>query len=55
MDKNTITGFILIGALVFAFSWFNKPSEEQIAQRKRYNDSIAALQSVEEKEANQAI
>ena len=32
MDKNTITGFILIAAVLIGFSWWNKPSEEQMAQ-----------------------
>lgn len=44
MDKNTITGFVLIGILLFAFSWFNQPSTEQIEAQRRYNDSIAKLE-----------
>ena len=39
MNKNTIIGFILMAAILFGFSWYNQPSEEQInAQRKQ--DSI---------------
>ena len=39
MNKNTIIGFILMAAVLFGFSWYNQPSEEQInAQRKK--DSI---------------
>ena len=30
MDKNTITGFVLIAAVLFGFSWFSRPSEEEI-------------------------
>lgn len=44
MDKNTLTGFVLIGAVLIGFSLWNKPSEEQLAQQRHYNDSIAALQ-----------
>lgn len=44
MDKNTITGFILIGILLFAFSWFNQPSPEQIEAQRRYQDSIAKIE-----------
>jgi len=44
MDKNTIIGFILIAAIIFGFAALNKPSEEEIAKRKRYNDSIALVQ-----------
>jgi YidC/Oxa1 family membrane protein insertase len=47
-DKNTIIGFILIGAVILLFSWLNRPTQEQMeameAQR-RYQDSIAQLQS----------
>ncbi len=52
MDKNSITGFLLIGLLMFAFSWFNKPSQEQIDADRRYNDSISALvnQEIEKQE-----
>ncbi len=44
MDKNTVTGFILIFAVMFGFYFINKPSEEQIARQKAYNDSIALVQ-----------
>lgn len=43
MDKNTITGFVLIAALLIGFSWYNKPSDEEIAQQ-RMQDSIAAVE-----------
>ena len=48
MDKNTITGFVLIAALLIGFSWYNKPSDEEIAQQQRVQDSIA---NVEKKKA----
>ncbi len=44
MDKNTLTGFVLIGAVLIGFSLWNKPSEQQLAQQRHYNDSIAQLQ-----------
>lgn len=40
MDRNTVLGFVLIGAILFAFSWLNQPSKEQLAQKLK-NDSIA--------------
>ena len=44
MDKNTITGFILMALVLIGFSWYSRPSEEQIkAQHER--DSIAAVQN----------
>lgn len=44
MDKNTVIGFLLIAAIVIGFTWLNKPSEEELARRKQYNDSIALVQ-----------
>ena len=29
MDKNTITGFVLIALILFGFAWWQHPSEEQ--------------------------
>ncbi len=44
MDKNSLIGFTLIGAVLIGFSIFNRPSAEQQAQMKHYNDSIQAVQ-----------
>ncbi|MDH6533390.1 membrane protein insertase YidC [Parabacteroides sp. 52] len=44
MDKNTIIGFLLIGVVLFAFTWLNKPSPEQIEAQRRYQDSIAQVE-----------
>ena len=48
MDKNTIIGFILIGLLLFGYSWMSRPSQEQLEQQKaiqRYNDSIMQVEN----------
>jgi YidC/Oxa1 family membrane protein insertase len=46
MDKNTVTGFILMALVLILFSWYSRPSEAQLkAQRER--DSIAAAQQAE--------
>lgn len=53
MDKNTIIGFILIGLVLFAFSWLNRPSPEQIAAQeaqRRYQDSIARVDATKQVE-----
>ena len=42
MDKNTIIGFVLIAALLIGFSWYTRPSEEEIAQQRK-QDSITAV------------
>ncbi len=45
MDKNTIIGFILIGVVLVAFSWFNRPTPEQLEAQRRYQDSIAMVEN----------
>ncbi|MGL4851502.1 MAG: membrane protein insertase YidC [Phocaeicola sp.] len=51
MDKNTLIGFGLIGAVVIGFSLYNRPSEAEVERAKRYQDSIqtVALQEAEKK------
>ena len=44
MDKNTLIGFGLIGAVLVGFSILSRPNQEEIAQMKRYQDSIAVVQ-----------
>ncbi|MCG8579026.1 MAG: membrane protein insertase YidC [Bacteroidales bacterium] len=43
MDRNSITGIILITVILGFFWWINKPSEEQLAQQQRRRDSIAMV------------
>ncbi len=52
MEKNTLIGFLLIGAVLIGFSVFNRPSSEERAQMQHYQDSIQAL--VEQQEQKQA-
>ena len=47
MDKNTWIGFGLIAAIIIGFSFFNRPSKEELAERKRVQDSIAVVQAME--------
>ena len=42
MDKNTMTGLILMGLLLIGFSWWSQPSAEEQA-KKMQQDSIAAV------------
>lgn len=35
MDKNTLIGMLLMGAVVFGFMWLQQPSEEELAARKQ--------------------
>lgn len=48
MDKNTITGLVLIGVLLVGFSFLSRPSDEDLAAQKKYYDSIAVVQKQEE-------
>ena len=43
MDKNTITGFVLIALVLIAFSWWSRPSEAQLQEMAR-QDSIAQVE-----------
>ncbi|MDR2117959.1 MAG: membrane protein insertase YidC [Tannerellaceae bacterium] len=43
MDKNTVIGFVLIGLVLFLFTWLNKPTPEQLEAR-RLQDSIAYVE-----------
>lgn len=46
MDKNTITGFVLIALILIGFSWYSQPSAEELAQMREEarRDSIALVQ-----------
>lgn len=48
MDKKSIIGLVLICLVFVVFGIINQPSEEQKAQMKRQQDSIAAVQKAKE-------
>lgn len=53
MDKNTIIGFILIGLVLFTFTWLNRQTPEQKAAleaQRRYQDSIARVDYIKQME-----
>jgi YidC/Oxa1 family membrane protein insertase len=54
MNRDTLIGFVLIGIVLIGFSWWNQPSEEQIEQYQRQQDSIAAMQKDVEVKAQMA-
>ncbi|MBP7180299.1 MAG: membrane protein insertase YidC [Dysgonomonadaceae bacterium] len=45
MDKNSLIGLLLIGAIIVAFSIYNRPSQEQLAAQKRKQDSIQLVEA----------
>ena len=48
MDKNTSIRFGLIAAIIIGFSFINRPSKEELAERQRMQDSIAAIRAMEQ-------
>ncbi len=50
MDKNTITGMLLMAAIIFGFMWLQQPSEEELAARRQQ----AEAQRVEAEKRAQA-
>ena len=61
MDKNTLTGFVLIALVMIGFGWFSQPSEEEMAKMVE-QDSInqvmkeqAALKKKAEIAAKEAV
>lgn len=49
MDRNTVIGVALIFTILIGFSYFNRPSEEQIAALKKTQDSIELVRVEKEK------
>ena len=49
MDKNTITGFLLIALVLILFSWWSRPSEAQLKEMAR-QDSIAQVEQAKQAE-----
>lgn len=45
MDKNTIIGLVVIFLILIGFSYFTRPSEEQVEQARR-QDSIARVEAM---------
>ena len=48
MDKNTLVGFTLIGAVLIGFSIYNRPSQEEMERAQRYQDSIQTVAMLEQ-------
>jgi len=57
MDKNTIVGLLLIGGILFTFSWLNSPSDAEVAELKAKKeaqaDSLAIINKELKKEAKE--
>lgn len=53
MDKNTLVGFLLIGAVIIGFGIYNSPNQEEIARAEHYQDSIQKV--IKEQEVKQKL
>ena len=38
MNRNTLTGLLLMGAIIMLFMFINSPSEEQLAEQRRQKE-----------------
>ncbi len=56
MDKNTILGILMMGAVMFGFMYLNKPSEEQIErERQEQAERLAAQAEAARKAQEEAL
>lgn len=46
MDKNTITGLVIIFLILIGFSYFTRPNDEQVREMQRQKDSIAQVEQL---------
>lgn len=53
MDRNTITGIVLIFLILIGFSYLTKPSKEEIEAAKRRNDSIQQVELAKQQKAEE--
>lgn len=54
MDRNTVTGLLLIFVITIAWAWFTMPSEEELARRQAeqaMQDSTAAAQTEQQNDS----
>ena len=48
MEKNTLVGFALMGAVIIGFGIYNRPSQEEMARAQHYRDSLQAVAAQQE-------
>ncbi len=44
MDRNSVIGIVLIVAILFGYTWYTMPSEEERARMQQEQDSLATLE-----------
>ena len=51
MDKNTVTGFILIALVLIGFNWYSRPSEAEMQEMARQDSIRQAEQAIAQAQA----
>ncbi len=51
MDKNSVTGLVLISVIIGVFMWWTKPTKEQQEAQERYQDSLRQVEIVNQQAA----
>lgn len=54
MDRSTLIGFLLIAALLFGFSYYNQPSEEELAEQQAQRQEQLETQRRQQQAQRQA-
>ncbi len=54
MDKNTLAGFVLIGAVLIGFSIYNRPNKEEAERAAQYRESMQEMERQEAERQAQA-
>ncbi|MDE5649583.1 MAG: hypothetical protein K2I35_01000, partial [Duncaniella sp.] len=44
MDKNSLTGLLLMGLVIFGFMYLNRPSEEELERQRLEREKMEALE-----------
>lgn len=54
MDRNSLIGLLLIAGLLIGYSILTRPSEEELREQRRIQDSVAQVRAEQEMEAEKA-
>lgn len=54
MDKNTLLGLLMMGAVIFGFMWLNQPSEEEMQARLAEQEQMAEQARIDAEKAAKA-
>lgn len=55
MDKNTLLGLLLMGAVIIGFTYFNRPSEEELKAREQQEQALKKAQAEQKELQEEAV